>query len=103
MALDTSAGLTKQVKVRVDTAAVQSVPLTYVNQMIVNGMADEVILTLFQVTPPALTNEEAFNTVDSVPAQCVGRVVISWSQAAALYRILGKTIEGRSQGETSPA
>jgi len=86
-------------EVRIDSPTVQNIPLTYVNHVIVHGSENEIFLTLFQVAPPVVVTEQELAVITSVPANCIGRVVLTWPKALELWGILGNKLRERADRE----
>jgi hypothetical protein len=82
----------KNVTVLVDQGAVQATTLTFVNHAMAHSTQSEIVLTLFQIAPPPISEKE-FEALTSVRANCVGRLVMTWPSAVAILDILAKTIQ----------
>jgi hypothetical protein len=79
--------------VRIDLRVPPDLPSLYATNMVVQHTPHEFIVSFFNVQPPALlgTPEEKaqqLEAVDSVPAQCVARIVVAARRMGDFIQVL---------------
>ena len=88
-------------------ASLSGVPVRYTNQVTVQPVEDQLLLTFFMIVPPMAlgTPEEVFeqlSKVDSIVPECFSRVLVSQQTAERLIEILqARLMELKSSGESN--
>lgn len=68
-------------------------PVQYANKALVQTTAEEVLVSFFYVGLPLVQSQEEFDRLDSVPAFCVSRIVLTPAHAAEFLASLQGAVQ----------
>jgi len=79
-----------------DLQGAEDVPMTYADAVFVNYAFEDLSIAFFQTTRPIIKTAEEAAALESLPARCMVRVVLSPSVATRLRDFLDLNIQQRA-------